>query len=115
MYLAPDARGLAGAQLLGIERGEFLALLAAEGPCGTALLGNLLAQLIAGKTIVDIGPPRAVVDRPPHGLAELAVIDDVDAALDLLSYDFGHGCARPSRERRAVVGLAFVARHEHFH
>src|SRR5262249_13625128 len=47
-----------GARLGGIELGELLSLLAAEGPCAAAFLGLLLAQFKAFESQIDVGPPR---------------------------------------------------------
>jgi hypothetical protein len=47
------------------------------------------------------------------GLAHFAVVDDVDAALDLLLYGFLHGALDSFGERRTVIGLPAAAGAQH--
>jgi hypothetical protein len=46
-------------------------------------------------------------------LAHFAVVDDVDAALDLLLYGFLHGALYALGERRTVVGLSAAVGAQH--
>ena len=92
---ALPGRARGGARLGGVEFGELLALLAAEGPGGAALLGVLFAQFEAFEARIDVGPPRAKIHRAPHRLAVLAVVDDIDAELGLLADNVAHSRAKP--------------------
>ena len=107
--LSGRARG--SARLGGIELGELLAFLAAEGPGGAALLGLLLAQLEACEARIDVGPPRAEIHRAPHRLAILAVVDDIDAGLGLLTDDVVNGRAQP-RLQLLVGCVGRIERHQ---
>jgi len=61
----------------------------------------LVGHLDAAETADHIGPPRTVVVGPPHGVGELAVVDQIDASLFLLAHDLGDGVLQP----RLVSGL----------
>src|SRR5262249_31691489 len=97
----------AHAAVFRIKLGELLALLAAERPCAAPLLGDRLAKLEPRKAVVHVGPPGAVIDGPAHRLAELAVIDDVDAALRLTADNVSNRRPQPRLQRgvRRIVAI----------
>src|SRR5262249_16171822 len=86
---------------LAVELGELLALLAAERPGRSPPLRLLSAQLVAAEPVVDVGPPGAEIDRAAHRLAELAIIDDVDAAGGLAA-DHVRNCGSQARQELVV-------------
>src|SRR5580658_6726471 len=51
----------------------------------------LVDHLNAGEPRDDVRPPGTVIVRPAYGVAEFAVIDEIDAGVLLLLNDFGHG------------------------
>ena len=83
------------------------ALLAPEGPRGATFFRRLLSHLESGKPIVDVGPPSPEIEGAAHGLAEFAIIDDVDAALRLALQHLGNRGAQP-RQKLAVWGIVPV-------
>src|ERR1700733_9991383 len=75
--------GASHAAVFRIEFGEFLALLASERISPSPYFGVFFSDLKAGQTVIDVRPPSCEIDRTVHRLAELAVIDDIDADLGL--------------------------------
>src|SRR5688500_15499918 len=61
---------------------------------------HLRVGLEAAEPLVDIGDEAR--------LAELAVVDNVDAELDLLAHDLAHRAAQPCGMHRVVDGLALL-------
>ena len=119
-----------------IEDGEFVILVGPSG-CGKSTLLRLIAGLetvsqgeihIGGRLVNNVAAKdrgrRKVgggrpFDKTAETLAsvareirftELAVIDDVDAALDLFLHDFGNRLLGALGEQRGVKGFAVVAR-----
>jgi hypothetical protein len=109
--LGGNGSALTGACFLGVKLGELLALLAAERPSGTALLGGFLSQVEARQPIVDVRPPRAEIDRTAHRFAELAVIDDVDAGGGLRAHHVGDRRSQ-AREELAFGSIVPVELHQ---
>ena len=86
-----------------IEILEFLAL----APARERRRRPRLARLPAAEPRPGIALPRAVIDRAGRRLAELAVIDDVDADRRLARRDLAHGIGKP---RGIFLGVEIRAR-----
>src|ERR1700722_8434336 len=97
-----DVLGVHIGQLRGVELGKFLDLAGAEP---RTPIGDRAIDLKAGKPLVDIGDKTR--------LAHLAVIDDVDAEVDLLADNVRHGLAYPDIEGRLIYLLTLTARDAH--
>ena len=87
------------------------------------IFGELQHVASENRRRLEIGTRRALDESAQSFLritgeirfSQFAVVDDVDAALDLFLHDFGDGFAGAPSESTVVERLAFVARQKHVH
>ncbi len=103
---------------------EHPGVMADGGPAAAVeILGELLHVAAEDRRRLEIHPGLALDEsaQPLFGIAgeirfaQFAVIDHVDAAIDLLLHHFGHRLAGPLGQRHAVIRLTLIARHQHLH
>src|SRR4029077_1503711 len=87
---------------LAIELGKFQPI----PPPGKRRQASRLAGVPAAKAPPGIARPGAVIDRPRGRLAELAVIDYVDADFGLLAAYLLDGGGQRCRKDARIVGLS---------
>ena len=95
---------------VGVEFSE-LALLPAHaddahrraGRSGIGRNGLRRSRREAGEAVEDVIAPSAAVGGRAHGLAELAVVGNVDAGAFLRQHDLADGGAQPRLQRRFVL------------
>src|SRR5258706_10270052 len=75
-------------------------------PTGERRQAARLSGLPAAEASPGVARPRSVVDGTTRGLAELAVIDDVDADLCLFSADLLHCSRQPRNVSLLVIRLS---------
>jgi len=75
-------------------------------PAGERRETARLSGLPAAEAPPGVARPRSVVDGTTRGLTELAVIDDVDADLRLLSADLLDRSRQPCRVSLLVIGIS---------
>ena len=96
-----DDRKLGGVEL-GVELGKFLAV----APAGERRQTARLSRLPAAEARPGIARPRAVIDGAKTRLAELAIVDHIDAEFRLLAADLLDRGRQPFGVKLLVIGLA---------
>ncbi len=87
---------------LGVELGKFLPV----APAGERRQPARLARLPAAEARPGIARPRAVIDGAEARLAELAIVDHIDAEFGLLAADLLDRGRQPFGVKLLVIGLA---------
>ena len=72
------------------------------GSCGNIRIRNFET----GESFEDVAGPRSIIDWRAGGVAEFAVVDDLNAGVDLIAYDCCDGFAQRPGEVRVAVRFA---------